>query len=77
MHHMYFNGGIFGWLMSVIHLLFPVLVIVLLFNLFSGRRRYTYFEGHRRGPLDILKERYAGGEISREEFMRMRNEINS
>ena len=77
MHHMYFNGGILGWFMGIIHFIFPILVIILLFNLFSGKRRYTYFESPRRNPIDILKERYAGGEITREEFMRMRNELNN
>lgn len=77
MHHMYFSGGIFGWLMGAMHLILPILLIIFLFNLFSGSRRYPHFEGLRRDPLNILKERYAGGEITREEFMRMRNEINN
>ena len=32
--------------------------------------------GTRPGPLEILKERYARGEISREEYQRMREELD-
>ncbi|GLI57875.1 hypothetical protein PM10SUCC1_33890 [Propionigenium maris DSM 9537] len=75
MHHMYFSGGIFRWFMGIFHLILPILAVILLFNLFSSRRRYSYFEDYRRDPMDILRERYARGELTREEFMRMRSEL--
>ncbi len=75
MHHMYFGGGIFRWFMHTIHSILLILIVMLLFNLFSSRRRYSYYEDYRRDPMDILRERYARGEVTREEFLRMRNEL--
>ena len=34
-------------------------------------------EGERRLPTDILRERYARGEISREEYEQMRRDLDS
>ncbi len=75
MHHMYFGGGIFRWFMGIFHLALPILAVILLFSLLTGRRSHSYFDSYRRDPMDILRERYARGEISREEFMRMRSEL--
>jgi len=53
--------------------LFMLLLLVLVFVL-VGRvmRRST---GNPETPLDILKRRYAQGEISREDFERMKQDI--
>lgn len=76
MHHMYFGGGIFRWFMHTTHPILLIFIVMLLFNLFSSRRRrYSYYEDYRRDPMDILRERYARGEVTREEFLRMRNEL--
>lgn len=78
MHHMYYSSGIFGWVMGVMHLVLPVVVIFILFRLFTGRGNSPLpAQGYRqeREPLEILKERYVRGEISREEFQRMKEEI--
>ncbi|GLI55310.1 hypothetical protein PM10SUCC1_08240 [Propionigenium maris DSM 9537] len=78
MHHMYYSSGIFGWIMGVIHLVFPLMVILILFRFFTGRGNSLLpVQSYRseRDPLEILKERYVGGEISREEFQRMKEEI--
>ena len=45
--------------------------VVLLVRALGGRR-----EGHwRASPIDILKRRYAGGELSREQYEQMRQDI--
>ncbi len=48
--------------------------VVVLVRLLSGRDTGTPIE-RRESPLDILKTRYARGEISEEEFHRRREEL--
>jgi len=75
MDHSYLNNWSFGWgwfiWFAVIFFLFSTL----------GNWGYTY-RAHRRfdqapakDAFAILSERYARGEINREEFARMRTEI--
>jgi putative membrane protein len=75
MDHSYLNGFSFGW--------GGVLWFGIVFLLFSsiGNWGYTY-RAHqkygtppRKDALDILDERYARGEIAREEYNLMKSEI--
>jgi len=75
MQHFFWNDWYFGWGWF---LWFGI--IVLLFSS-MGNWGYTY-SAHRKyglplqkGALDILKERYAHGEITRDEFSRMKVDI--
>ncbi len=75
MPHYYWNDWYLGWGWF---LWFGV--IFLLFSSF-GNWRYTY-RAHQKygtqpqkGALDILNERYARGEINREELSQMKTEI--
>jgi len=63
----------FGWLISILVLALIILAIVALARwLFAGGEGF----GQRR-PLDILKERYARGEISREQYEQMRRDLEA
>jgi putative membrane protein len=80
-HPMWQGGGMgfqegWGWMMAmhgfmwliVVGLL--VLAAIAVFRGFGGRGG-----SERRRALDILEERYARGEIEREEFMRRREDL--
>ncbi len=66
-----FFPGPFGWIIS---LLFWALVIFLAVKLFQA-----VFSGGRSksaAHLDILRERYARGEINEDEYRRMKTELS-
>jgi putative membrane protein len=66
-----------GWWIvgSFLWIVFWVVVIVVLIGLLRGRR--TPGEGRSMTPaLRILEERYAKGEISREEFLERRSVLS-
>jgi putative membrane protein len=66
------RGMEFGWLFIVIFLIFIVLGVIHLVNLISGgSRRAT----HGESPLHILKRRSAQGEITKEEFEKMKDDL--
>lgn len=57
----------------------PLLIfIVLLYFVFRrpDLDRNQMPKSNERSPLDILKQRYAEGELSQDEFLRMREELN-
>lgn len=73
-------GNISGWGMGfwwIGGLIMMGLFIWLIFNVLDRNRNNhippTFRTSER--PLDILKKRYAGGEISKEEFDKISNEL--
>jgi len=56
------------------HLLIPVLFITLVTSFFN-KGQGDKGQISPRTPISILKERYAKGEIGKEEFSRIKNEI--
>ena len=67
-------GGMFMWLIVI------VIIAVALYLIFSSNRNLTGGDsrgGRSESPLDILKRRYAEGEITKEEFDRMKREIEN
>ena len=78
---MYGFDGPIGWLAMilgvVIHIAFSVMVVLatiwLFRSLFRGAEQYS---GDRKAEI-ILKQRYAKGEISIEDYQRMKKELAS
>jgi putative membrane protein len=64
-------GGVLGLLI----LAALVVIVVLLFTRPPTERREATSRPTAQAPMDILKERYARGEITREEYQEMREHL--
>ncbi len=64
------NGGIMGIFVLFFWLLVITGAIYLIKYLFQGQHQKV------KSPIDILKERYAKGEITKEEFDKMKKDLN-
>lgn len=68
-----------GWgfmlLIPILSLVLIALGVYYLFSTFQGTGRSTSSRGER--ALDILKERYARGELTREQYLKMKEELGS
>lgn len=64
------HGGMFMWLIVIVVI---AVVVYLVYNRNIGAG--GSLGGLRESPLDILKKRYAKGEISREEFEQLKRDI--
>ena len=60
----------FGWMIWLI----IIVVIVWVVFQFKGDSRGHYYKTSE-SPLDILKKRYAEGELTKEEFERLKKDI--
>ncbi len=72
-HNWMWGGGMwFGW---IFWLVIIGIIVWLLINQ-SGRYRYqNQVNPHIESPLDILKKRYAKGEITKEQFDQMKKDL--
>lgn len=74
----YFDGGMGWWMVfgGIIMVLFWGMIIALVV---WGTRKLMQRESgsstNKRSPIDIAKERYAKGEISKEEFEQIKSDI--
>ncbi|SFL49083.1 SHOCT domain-containing protein [Pelosinus propionicus] len=72
-------GGPFGWLGMIlgilVHLAFTALVIMAAAWLFKALFRGGSQNELRIDALEILKQRYAKGEITTDEYQRMKKEM--
>ena len=65
----YGYGGMFMWI------LFLILLGVVIYFIVQNTRSKNLEGQSRETPIDILKKRYAKGEITKEDFDRMKNEL--
>lgn len=72
----FWMGGM--WIFPMI--MFAIMILVVLLILFSGFGKNIKFPCNHhpmgKSAMDILKERYAKGEISREEYERMKRDLS-
>lgn len=76
-----FGGGMgfgmgFGWIFWLIIIGVAIWAVVRLTNNTSGYHRgFSGTPSSQETPLDILKKRYARGEITKEQFKEMRKDL--
>jgi len=70
-HMMGFGMGILGWVWMIVLAALVAVIVGALIRYISRASRPG------KTPLDILKERYARGEITAEEFERMKRDIGA
>lgn len=58
-----------GWIIGLILLVLVIWIIVKMIN------QRNQLPGHNKTPLDILKERYARGEIDKQEFEERKKDL--
>ena len=69
-------GPGFGWIFMILFWALLIFGIVALAKwLFSAGGFGRGSDGSSRAPMDILKERYARGEINREQYEQMRRDL--
>ncbi len=72
-HNMFWGGMWFGWI-------FWIIVLVLVFWLIvssKSKQQNNRPLSHAETPLDILKKRYAKGEITKKQFDQIKKDIET
>ena len=72
-HNWMWGGGFwFGWIFWIV----IIGAVIWLIISQSGKNRYqNQINPHLESPLDIIKKRYAKGEISKEQFEEMKKDL--
>lgn len=79
--HWSYSTPWWGWWFpfhGLMSLLFTIAIVVLLVSLFRRRHPYPDYSGaqySRSQALQILEERYARGEIQREEYLQKKQDL--
>lgn len=71
------GGGSWGWALLMMGIPAAVLIVILLAAL-GGLREPTAYPAHvppSQRPLDIVEQRYARGELTREDYLRIRDDL--
>lgn len=75
----FFGGGL-GWIGMIFGFIFFVAIIIgviLLIVWLIRRTGYNTTEKPSSRPIEILKERYAKGELTKEQYENMKKELSS
>ena len=73
MFHDFIWDGIFFW--GIFKLLFIVLIIWLVVKIINRDHSHRYIPPIQENAMDILKKRYAKGEITKEQFEQMKTDL--
>ncbi|MDO9229215.1 MAG: SHOCT domain-containing protein [Syntrophales bacterium] len=69
MHYGFGNGGMFMWI------IFLIVIGLLIYYVVEAQKTKGQTPTQNENPLDILRRRYAKGEIAREEYERMKKDL--
>ena len=69
MHYGFGSGGMFMWI------IFLIVIGLLIYFIVQAQKTKGQTSTQNESPLDILKRRYAKGEIAKEEFERMKKDL--
>lgn len=64
-----------GWIFMLIFWVLVIAALIYGVRWLAGRNRPGEGDGGGKAPIEILKERYARGEITREEFEQMKKDL--
>lgn len=67
-------GSMMVSIMTAVSIILLLIAAIMLLRCFTARR---YYESRPESPLDILKRRYARGEITAEEYQHMKDFLES
>lgn len=71
MHYGFGYGGMFMWI------IFLIVIGLLIYFILQAQKTKGERSEQTEKPLDILKKRYAKGEITKEEYERMKGDIEA
>jgi putative membrane protein len=71
MHYGFGYGGMFMWI------IFLIVIGLLIYFIVQAQKTKGQMPTQTESPLDILKKRYAKGEINKEDFDRMKHDLET
>jgi putative membrane protein len=71
MHYGFGYGGMFMWI------IFLIVIGLLIYFIVQAQKTKGNTPTQHESPMDILKRRYAKGEIAKDEYERMKKDLES